>query len=559
MILSSLSEISNFAGTSLRVNESLYPQSNIATEIIMTQISKHKIGVEQYLALCMNDSQSTRKKAITTNMIFAVVIALLSSIGFYYFPLVGDDLNSVHAIKESFLTGSPVDWTAYADNIKYIFYNNHFRLPNLIMPAMALLPKWIPALLSGLALLAVMWQGARIGGFTNSPVLFAFYATGIVLAFPWIDQMYLISFQMPYLWGAVFSLLLIRGIFTHRKLPMALLFLFSTIVSFWMEAYGGAILGACICLIVFYKRFRTKSIYTISAGLVMGIICVGYPMIIGSTATYHSFFQNRIMMVLPYLIPTVIYLLLDIAFVFRKRDIVIEPLNLTLTEIAVASLILTMFFKTGSRVDGLGVVCALIGIFHLIGKTAIKCGGKIRSLLVLTLLVANSIHLIAVDRMCYRLGTETKLAVNEFLAGKPQPVFAPISLRENAPWYLLQKPYYDWFAHRKTLAIFNKIYGDENHKMTVVPIQLKDFSFDKCNPVPGTAGIYEYRGHLVATEWLGYLMADYGSGAKAREFHCVQFKNVNDTTPLCWLHPDQAGIDIVLHPNALRIDKLEEE
>ena len=85
MILSSLSEISNFAGTSLRVNESLYPQSNIATEIIMTQISKHKIGVEQYLALCMNDSQSTRKKAITTNMIFAVVIALLSSIGFYYF------------------------------------------------------------------------------------------------------------------------------------------------------------------------------------------------------------------------------------------------------------------------------------------------------------------------------------------------------------------------------------------------------------------------------------------------------------------------------------------
>lgn len=55
-------------------------------------------------------------------------VAILAAVGVALFPMISDDLNSIHAIRDTFIHGAPIDWNAYRKDVVDIFVTNHFRL-----------------------------------------------------------------------------------------------------------------------------------------------------------------------------------------------------------------------------------------------------------------------------------------------------------------------------------------------------------------------------------------------------------------------------------------------
>ena len=488
-------------------------------------------------------------------------VAILAAVGVALFPMISDDLNSIHAIRDTFIHGAPIDWNAYRKDVVDIFVTNHFRLPNLIMPLMALLPKWIPAMISAVALWYILFYGAKLGRFENRPSMSAAYMSGMIFAFPWIDQLYQVCFQMPYLWGAAAALAVVSWLMgvSHRKLP--LFTTLSFLLGFWQEAYAGAVLGGCICLTMFYRDYRCKYMLCIIIALVGGITVAALPLIVCGHWAKWAFFDGRIWLILPFLFPSVAYLVFACAVAVRNKSLAIEPLNLFLAEIVVASLIMTVYFKTGARVNGFGTVCGLIGIFMLWNRLMeMKAAGSsgTRGILAACCIVALvAAHLVAVDVMCAKLARQTAFVVRHCRKEWDGAVFAEMTLREDVPWYLLQKPYYDWFAHGSTMGVFNRIYDAENGRLRAVPAQLREFSVENSRTIPGTAGLMLFGKYLVGRGYVPELSMDFGYGMRHRPLYRVEFSVAGDTARYQWVHPDNAWPDFMLHPEPLRADTIE--
>lgn len=170
-----------------------------------------------------SDKTIVTKESI--NYFITAFTAIIISIGLYFFPLISDDLFSVIYFKDAFLYGDSFDLNVYYTNIKQIFEGNHFRLPNLLMPVIILLPKWIPAFISCLSIFYILRIGSQLGNFKYSWKGLTIFASGFIFLFPWWNQLYLVSFQSPYLWGSAFSLILLKSILTHKKHSVIPLFL----------------------------------------------------------------------------------------------------------------------------------------------------------------------------------------------------------------------------------------------------------------------------------------------------------------------------------------------
>lgn len=455
--------------------------------------------------------------------------------------------------KSAFLYGDDFDIVAYLKNIKSIFDSNHFRLPNLLMPWVILLPKWIPAFLSFASLIYIFIAGSRLGRFENSWKAMVLFTAGVVFLFPWIDQLYLISFQAPYLWGTALTLLLIRWVLSERRQAAAALFIYSFFIGFWLEIYGGALLGACVCLALFYKSFRNSSIASVICGLICGIMLAAVPLILQEKWTKWPYFEMRMELIYPYILPTLIYMAVCVVLLRKHKSYVINSLNLTLLEISVAASLLTLYFCTGVRLNGLGIVCSIIGIIYLLRPFFGK--GYLSAIVSSGIFIFSIIHLIVLDELCYRLGKETDYVLDRYMNKRESPVFAEITLREDVPWIALQKPYFDWFAHHGPVRVFNEIYGNENLPLVVVPKQLENFTPEVAECIDGDSCIYYYQGYLVTQEGdtdLFYI--DYGNGPVIRYFYTVDFTGA-DGKKYTWNHLDYALLEAIMNPRPISMHR----
>lgn len=118
------------------------------------------------------------------NYFMAVCTAVIISIGLWFFPFISDDLFSVVYFKDAFLHGGGVDLSVYCTNIRNIFEGSHFRLPNLLMPVVILLPKWIPAFISCLSIFYILRIGSQLGDFKSSWKGMTIFASGFIFLFP---------------------------------------------------------------------------------------------------------------------------------------------------------------------------------------------------------------------------------------------------------------------------------------------------------------------------------------------------------------------------------------
>lgn len=478
----------------------------------------------------------------------AIVAAAAAVPGFYWFPHIADDLRSSWPLLDTYLHGAPVDWHAYVRDLVSIFRGNHFRLPNLLMPLVILLPKWLPALLSGAALCAILQLGAALGGFSRRPLPAVLFIAAMTLFFPWVDQMYLTSFQLPYLWGSAMSLWLMWLILRRRGRCAGVAAL-ALATGLWHEALAGPLLAGIGALWVVSPRHRDRRAIYAAICLALGIGVIALPLFWRSFPTAHAFFESRQALVYPILLPTAAYAVACCAAAARPRQRMQE--HVFMLTVALTAAAVTIYFNAGPRTDALGSVCALAGLCGFIPASR-----RPRWILSAIIFSAVLAHTAAVDNMCLRLRDETRRALAAARDNGTATVFARMTLREDAPWYLFQKPYYDWFAHRRPIEVLNATYFPGGTPIKVVPAVLRDFSPESATAVPGNAGVLLYRGYTVGPgDTPCSLDADFGRGSRRRDFHTVPFRARGDTTTYMWLHPDNAWPDFLLHPSPTNINR----
>ncbi|MDE6277362.1 MAG: hypothetical protein K2M06_04560, partial [Muribaculaceae bacterium] len=488
---------------------------------------------------------------------YALLIALLTAVGLWLFPIVGDDLNSIHCVRDAFLSVestqlraadfSLVDLAEVWRNIIFIFTHDHFRLPNLLMPLVILLPRWVPAAISGAALYYIITRGAAMAGSKFRGSSAVWMALVMVVIFPWNDQLYLTSFQAPYLWDAALALWLGRRLLLLRRpLPAPAMFFAGFVAAFGQEAFGVALTGGAIVCAAFDSRLRTRANGAAVAGMALGIFAVLLPSLMCRHWFRWTFFSTRSMMWIPYAAFALAYPL--VLLLRRKRCTTPE---MFMAVCAVLSALLTAYFRTGARVCCFGVIAAGIGFGSLIFRRSPR--PYVHVLLLLTAILLPA-HLAATATACMHAGADTRRAVAQYKAAPDALIFSDLTPRQKAPWYLLQKPYYDWMYHDKPAKLFAIVYGAPEHMpLRILPSALRDFRWDEATPIEGDAGLVAYKGLIVGpSPGTINLLLDFGKGPVATRMHIIDFIADGDTTTYRWYYPNQATTAHILTPVPLR-------
>lgn len=489
----------------------------------------------------------TRRTARRIVLIASMALAAVAAAGFALFPHIADDLYSANFIRDAYLEGRLLpDAADYVAALRHILHTNHFRLCNLLMPLIILLPRWIPALISGAALAALYLLAARIGRFADRPLRLGIFAAALAAAYPWPDQLYLTSFQLPYLWGPVAALWMLSLLWRGRGTPAGLALL-GWAIGFWHELPAGALLAAALAAAVRYPAMRTARTAAAAAGLAGGVATVALSFIYNSTGGGFVPPAIHSASTFVFLVPAVACLIA--AAVCRRR---LGMAGFCLAAATAASTVLCVYFCVGPRITAFGTLCALCGLMRLLPARQLM--PRRASLAAAAVVIAAvAAHWTAATVMCARLDAENRAII---AAARPgvATIYAPMTLREDVPAALLGKPYYDWWAHSRPRSVMEWMYAPAGGHIYVVPRELRTFSPDSARLIPGSVGMWLWEGHTVsAPVGTTLFTADYGLGPVTRWYCAVPF-TAGDGRLYYWVHPDGLSADFYGFHNPRSID-----
>lgn len=473
----------------------------------------------------------SRGKSFVT--VSAVLIAAVTALGFLWYPHLADDLHSAVCFKSSYLHGAPIDMRAYWDNLYTILYHNHFRLPNLLMPFVILLPEWLVATVSCAVLVAMMLLAASLGGFRTRPLVFALFVLGMAVVYPWFDQLYLTSFQLPYIYGPTLSLwmmwLLARG-----RGSVAGMVALGCVIGLWHEIWGATLLMACTAVWVRYSRMRTR---VLAAGIISLSVSLGMLVVLFTFNVKRAelaVLGLRSVSILPFMLPMVAAVVIGLIR-WRRCD----GVQFMLLVATCISLLACTYFLLAPRITALGNLCALIFLCSILPRQIQSVRHSILATAIIALVCA---HYVAADMVCLRTRRDIRAILAAYEAHPDRTVFSHIDFPEDQPWYLLFKPAYSgWSAYKYCAATINSIYSDGVRPIEYVPVEMADFTPAGAAQIGDS--IYSYRGHMVgSTSTPEWLVADYGMGPRLRRFVCTDFVGA-DGRRWRWLHPGQIWLD----------------
>lgn len=187
-------------------------------------------------------------------MCFLAAVAVTAAAGFALYPWLGDDLFYRMEFKEYFLYGDTVPASRFIKRLSAIYNTDNARLSSLVMTFVQFLPQWFLAILSGLMLWVSMAAMCRLCPVRTLPAAVA-AAFGMIIFMPWINHMYVFDFQVAYLWGGSFALILSVLLFSHSRSPF--LELSALVVGLWQEAVGFSVFAGLLFVVLLRPRLRT--------------------------------------------------------------------------------------------------------------------------------------------------------------------------------------------------------------------------------------------------------------------------------------------------------------
>lgn len=442
--------------------------------------------------------------------IVLAIVTILVGVGFWYFPWLSDDIGYRLPFKDYFVYGQPVElsrlWDHFIDRCTW----DNGRLATLAMIFIEFTPHFMQVLCSSAAMWIILWYGLKLIGKRDSVVSACVWSFLLIVFLPWVDQMYVFDFQVAYLWGAAFAVVL-SYILLYQKGSMTGVVLMSLLVGLWQEAFGFPLF---IGLVAMWLIKRDKRIAIACLCLLVGLTWLyfapGGQAYRGTDWRPFSFRSNIINI---FALPTIILIITaGIDYVRNRR---IGHLLLFVVINAVISSSVMVYAEYGPRVGFWGVYMSLAGFMYI--ALRFHVGNYVKRIIAICLLIFTSVHLVVVDAECIRLRRDYDNIIAQSRIKPDETIFVPMVMRENAPLICMQKPYFGAFSHYNTMKILSLFYLPDGKFIRAVPKELQEYREGCGKKVPGNMNIIEYKGYLVG-ECLdekpaeGWLYIDYGKG-----------------------------------------------
>ena len=491
-----------------------------------------------------------------------VVVAAGVCLGMMFFPAISDDLRSMMPYYD-YLKGTSDDLMHhFRIGIDVWHRVDYGRLTNFLSINTSWLPRWIPALISGFAVWAIMHYAARIGRFGSSPFVATFFVSIFLVIYPWVDQLYLIAFQINYIWSTALSIWIFYRILRDEgekvNVVTCIVCLF---MGFWHESFAAGVMVCVVSLIILYKRFR-KIKYCVYAFLLLpGIYFLTYTRFDTFVGFY---FQQRINILLFFSVPFIIFLILcGILVLYRKKiknDFVLSPAITGCVVLGLTGTAGMLMFPTGPRTGALGILASLTGIcglLHVLIRTS-DLKRLVRTIFTAVFTIFIFLHILFVDIECFRAMKATDRAISLYRENPSRTHFVEMTLRSDAPLICFQKPYYDWFAHSSTSKVFMDFYGIDEKPFRIAPQQLEKLNLADTISIRGSAGLVKYNGYYLGpvisdeptSKWLEFIHKDkHGFG----EYYILPLDNGSG---LAWYYPNFSNFFKDINPEDVTVNIL---
>lgn len=494
----------------------------------------------------------------TTVSVLIVLVAVGVAVGMAWFPAIGDDLKFMSALATGPDGTSSSVKDALVRGLDFWLANDNLRISNLLAIYLLWFPRAVTALLTGIAVWAIMKVGTRLAG-TSGNVLLSIVLTALFLvAYPWADQLYLVDFQINYIWPTAISLWIVLKL-TERGGGRPVLVAVACFVLGWMhEAFAVGIAGLICMLMLLSDRFRSPRHYVWLACLLPGLVTIAARQLAEFNGMY---FATRRGILALYALPAAAFVLMAGVYFIRgirsrkgcgvrpDRTVLLSLLFLAVTETAVM-----LAIPTGPRTGALGVIASVIGVCCLLRAfpTPRFLRVRVNRICVSAVLTAMIfIHIVMVDIECFKAYGMTRHVVREYIDDPDRPIFVDMTLRPEASVWCLQKPYYDWFGHSRSVKLFRDFYGGPQAKpLRVLPSALRHIDFRNTRPLNGDLGLRIYYCHPdrrplligpaeLPEPYVNNLEKVDGSGARRVRYYVVP---IGGGSRWAWYYPEHTDL-----------------
>lgn len=479
--------------------------------------------------------------------IFTAFIAIGIGIGMIYFPHISDDLKFLYPFAD-YLKGTASYLDSFQKGLNFWLNNDNVRISNLLAINLLWLPQIFSGAISTFAIWYILRESIKISGISENSFLVLFFITLFLIFYPWVDQLYLVDFQINYIWSTAISIYILKALISKPTDHYFFLVFWCFILGWMHEGFAMPIASLIIVLIVLYPHYRNAKYYVSLIALLPGLLTIGISQLCHFRAYYFITRQNILFL---FSIPTFIFLFLTVLYLYKQHNnpnsiSLQKNVNLiTLLFLSITGTILMLVIPTGPRTGALGIITAIMGICYILNKYTFNSKGYIRtikkviSLILLTFIVS---HIILVDYECIKAEKTTNYIISEYQQNPDKTIFADFTLRSTSNPLCLQKPYYDWFAHSKNVKIFVNFYGNKNKRaLRAIPAELQNIDFTEATKIKGDLGIYMFKKLLIGPAFLpdpyvSSLEIIYDGDSKRVPFYVVP---LGKNSKWAWYYPNQ--------------------
>lgn len=484
------------------------------------------------------------------SIIISILISLGIGIGLFFFPAISDDIGYMLPFKD-YINGLSNDlWTPTFRSIVSRYQGDNARFANVFMILFSPWPRWIPQFISILAVFVIIYTGAKIGEFEKRLEIYTLYISSFLIFYPWIDQLYLVDFQLNYIWSTGLALIIVYRWLKFFNSFSWFTFLLCLFVGFWHEAFAGGLSVASVVLIILFKKFRISYQISYTLAFLPGIFYLMYPRFGGPIWFY---FSTRVSILLFMGLPLLTFCIIWIigSLILSKQKRMLNPLFITLLALGFSGVGFMIVFPLGPRTGALGIIACLIGICAALNCLFPRVKRSVSVSLTIVFSVFIITHVFAVDYQCYKAFYYTRETIELYKENPQKTHFVDMAMRSHAPIICFQKPYYDWFGHYKTVSMFNSLYGYDDEPFMVAPKELENVDISLCKPIQGTSGINNYKGYFI-----GPKIYDWPSVVTLRaDNKAVEFYVVPIDTATSWYYPNHSSFSQMFRLGYEKIDK----
>lgn len=452
-----------------------------------------------------------QKKISSVAVFYSVVaiVALLFVIIYAFSPLEADDYWFLEGTQ-----GMSHGWQMFltaCDTMKERWLTDTGRLGNIINPLfLALLPKWVFNVISGVAVFLMISFGCRLASVAPGSLRSYLLLAAIIFCYPWYDYLFCITFGINYVWGMALTLMAACYLLRPQSsgLSIALISLLCFVAGWMHEGFGVPLsCGGVAVAVLRYFRHTLRRDYIIklcSLGIGSLMICfspVFWNRAENAVSNIYKFpLKEMIMQIGPGVAIFIAFIAL-LALVFSCRQwrekLLKSPggveKTLFFTVVLIVSLAVMIKYYNGPRTGAGVVMFASIGIIWLSRFMAIRLPGILRNLSNAVLTIAVILNLGYAAYAQKNLLREYSEVVTLFTASPSGTIY-----------YDLTYPKADLSLFKTTVRQFHERipkrqlawYLDKDKKMVILPKALE--GLDAANvKAASREGFYLYNGYIV--------------------------------------------------------------